>query len=199
VIGRSYGFWRRHFPKLQQTFPEQLGHESAESFYQAINKVQPNLIRVEADEVTYNLHIILRFELEQAMLNGDLKAADLPAAWNEKMQSLIGIVPPDDSDGCLQDIHWTGASFGYFPTYALGNLYAAQFLEAAFAQNPAIAEEYEAGETAGLINWLKENVHQHGRKFTPNELALQATGQPLSHEAFTRYIWKKFTNLYNLK
>ncbi len=199
VIGRSFGFWQRHFPKLQEIFPEPLGNETAENFYQAINKVQPNLIRVEADEVTYNLHIILRFELEQAMLKGDLKAADLPAAWNEKMQSLIGITPPDDTDGCLQDIHWTGASFGYFPTYALGNLYAAQFLEAALAQSPAIGEAFDQGETTGLIDWLKENVHQHGRKYTPNELVQRATGQPLSHEAFTRYIWKKFSALYDLK
>jgi carboxypeptidase Taq len=199
VIGRSYGFWQRQFPKLQEMFPEQLGSETVKSFYQAINKVQPNLIRVEADEVTYNLHIILRFELEQAMLNGDLKAADLPGAWNEKMKSLIGIVPPNDSDGCLQDIHWTGASFGYFPTYALGNLYAAQFLEAAVAQDASIGTDLEEGKTAGLINWLKENVHQHGQKFTPNELVVRATGEPLNFEPFTRYIWKKFSAIYDLK
>jgi carboxypeptidase Taq len=198
VVGRSYGFWQRHFPKLQQIFPEQLGVETAESFHRAINKVQPSLIRVEADEVTYNLHIILRFELEQAMLSGDLKAADLPAAWNEKMQALIGIVPPTDSDGCLQDIHWTSPSFGYFPTYALGNLYAAQFFEAAQEQNPAIEKEFEDGRVEGLVNWLVENVHQHGSKYTPHELVVRATGRPLSHEAFTRYIWNKFSDLYGL-
>jgi carboxypeptidase Taq len=199
VIGRSLGFWQRHFPRLQETFPEQLGDETADAFHKAVNKVQPSLIRVEADEVTYNLHIMLRFELEQAMLNGDLKAADLPAAWNDKMQELIGVVPPNNSDGCLQDIHWSSPSFGYFPTYALGNLYAAQFFEAALEQNPSIKEEYENGRVDGLMNWLGENVHQHGRKYTPDELILRATGKPLTHEAFTRYIWDKFSNLYDLE
>jgi carboxypeptidase Taq len=198
IIGRNKGFWQRHFPKFQEIFPEQLGRETAESFHKAINKVQPSLIRVEADEVTYNLHIILRFELEQAMLSGDLKAADLPAAWNDKMQKLIGVVPPTDSDGCLQDIHWSSPSFGYFPTYALGNLYAAQFFEAAVEQNPGIKDEFEEGQIEGLMNWLVENVHQHGSKYTPNELIVRATGRPLDHEAFSRYMWEKFSSLYNL-
>lgn len=199
VVGRSYGFWRRHFSKLQEIFPEQLGHETAESFHRAINKVQPSLIRVEADEVTYNLHIILRFELEQALLSGDLKAADLPTAWNDKMQELIGIVPPNDSDGCLQDIHWSSPSFGYFPTYALGNLYAAQFFEAAVNQKPEIGEAFADGRVEGLVNWLVENIHQHGSKYTPHELVVRATGRPLSHEAFTQYIWNKFSDLYDLQ
>jgi carboxypeptidase Taq len=198
VVGRSFGFWQRHFPKLQEMFPQQLGGETAESFHRAINKVQPSLIRVEADEVTYNLHIILRFELEQAMLNGSLKAAELPTAWNDKMLELVGIVPPNDSDGCLQDIHWTTPSFGYFPTYALGNLYAAQFFEAALEQNPGMRNEFEDGRVEGLINWLGENIHQHGSKYTPNELVLRATGKPLGHEAFSRYIWNKFSALYGL-
>lgn len=198
VIGRSLGFWQRHFPRLQETFPEQLGGETADTFHKAVNKIQPSLIRVEADEVTYNLHIMLRFELEQAMLNGDLKAADLPTAWNDKMQELIGVVPHNDSDGCLQDIHWSSPSFGYFPTYALGNLYAAQFFEAAVEQNPSIKSEYEDGQVDGLLNWLRENIHQHGRKYTSSELVLRATGKPLTHEAFTRYVWDKFSKLYNL-
>jgi carboxypeptidase Taq len=198
IVGRSRGFWQRHFPPLQQLFPEQLHSHTAEEFYRAINKVQPSFIRVEADELTYNFHIILRFELEQAMLNGDLAAADLPTAWNDKMQELLGIVPPTESLGCLQDVHWTRPGFGYFPTYALGNLYAAQLYETAVTQNPTIAADMAQGETASLLYWLRENIHQHGRKFPPGELIRRATGQPLNHEPFIRYLTAKFSDLYSL-
>jgi carboxypeptidase Taq len=198
IVGRSRGFWQRHFPQLQQLFPDQLHAHTAEDFYCAINKVQPSYIRVEADELTYNFHIILRFELEQAMLNGDLAPAGLPTAWNDKMQELLGIVPPTDTLGCLQDVHWTRPGFGYFPTYALGNLYAAQLYESAVTQNPAIAANMAQGETVSLVDWLRENVHQYGRKFPPGELILHATGQPLSHQPFIRYITAKFTDLYDL-
>ncbi len=198
IVGRSRGFWQAHFPTLQGYFPEALGEHTAEDFYQAINKTQPSLIRVEADELTYNFHIILRFELEQAMLNGDLAVADLPTAWNDKMQSLIGITPPNDKEGCLQDVHWSRPGFGYFPTYALGNLYGAQFYETAVRQNPGIAEELEQGKTTALLAWLRENIHQHGKKFTPGELVQQVTGQPLSHDAFMRYARAKFGELYGL-
>lgn len=198
IVGRSLGFWQAHYPKLQQTFPDQLGNVTLEDFYRAINKVQASYIRVEADELTYNFHIILRFELEQAMLNGDLKAADLPSAWNDKMQDLLGITPPDDTQGCLQDVHWTRPGFGYFPTYALGNLYAAQLFETAVAQNPAIATEMAVGQTDGLIQWLRQNIHQHGRKYPPAELIQRATGSPLSHEPFERYITQKFSDIYSL-
>lgn len=198
LIGRSRGFWQAHFSALQALFPEALDGATAEEFYRAVNKTQPSYIRVEADELTYNFHIILRFELEQAMLNGDLAAADLPTAWNDKMQSLLGIVPPDDSQGCLQDVHWSRPGFGYFPTYALGNLYGAQFFEAAKAGSPAIGEELERGETAALLAWLRENIHRHGKKFTPGELVRRVTGQPLSHAAFMRYANTKFGDLYGL-
>ncbi|MCP5098404.1 MAG: carboxypeptidase M32, partial [Chloroflexi bacterium] len=164
VVGRSFGFWQAHYPKLQSMFPDQLNQYTVNDYYRAINKVQPSYIRVEADEMTYNFHIILRFELEQAMLNGDLAAADLPTAWNDKMNELLGIVPPTDTEGCLQDVHWTRPGFGYFPTYALGNLYAAQLYEAATAQNPMIVSEMDAGKTDALVAWLRENIHQHGRK-----------------------------------
>lgn len=198
IVGRSRGFWQAHFPTLQSYFPEALGDNTAEDFYQAINKTQPSLIRVEADELTYNFHIILRFELEQAMLNGELAVADLPVAWNDKMQSLIGITPPNDAEGCLQDVHWSRPGFGYFPTYALGNLYGTQFYETAVAHNPAIAGELAAGKTDALLAWLRENIHQHGKKFTPGELVQRVTGQPLSHEAFMRYARAKFGELYQL-
>ena len=198
IVGRSRGFWQAHFPTLQGYFPEALGSSTAEDFYRAINKAQPSFIRVEADELTYNFHIILRFELEQAMLNGDLVAADLPAAWNDKMRELLGIIPPSDKEGCLQDVHWSRPGFGYFPTYALGNLYGAQFFETAVEQNPAIVEELTQGKTTALLAWLRENIHQHGKKFTPGELVQRVTGKPLSHEAFMRYAWAKFGNLYEL-
>jgi carboxypeptidase Taq len=198
VVGRSLGFWQAHYPRLQQLFPNQLGSHDVMAFYRAINKVQPSFIRVEADELTYNFHIILRFELEQALLNGDLAVADLPTAWNDKMQALLGVVPPTDSEGCLQDVHWTRPGFGYFPTYALGNLYAAQFYETAVAQNPTIAEEMAQGKTTELVSWLGENIHQHGRKFTPAELVQQATGSPLTHKPFMRYVTQKFSEIYEL-
>ena len=198
LVGRSLGFWQAHYPKLQSLFPEQLNQHTVEDFYRAINKVQPSFIRVEADELTYNFHIILRFELEQAMLNGDLAAKDLPEAWNAKMDELLGVVPPTDSQGCLQDVHWTRPGFGYFPTYALGNLYGAQFFETAVAQTPAILDELNQGQTTHLLAWLRENIHQHGRKFTPGELVQRVTGQPLSHAAFMRYATNKFSDLYNL-
>lgn len=197
VVGRSRGFWQAHFPKLQALFPDQLGGYTAEDFYRAVNKVQPSYIRVEADELTYNFHIILRFELEQAMLNGQLLAKDLPSAWNAHMDSVLGIVPPTDAQGCLQDVHWTRPGFGYFPTYALGNLYAAQFYETAVAQNSSIASEMAKGQTGSLLNWLRENIHQHGRKFTPGELVRNITGQPLTFAPFMRYATTKFTDLYN--
>ena len=198
-VGRSRSFWNAHFPRLQETFPTQLRDVTAEDFYLAINKVQPSFIRVEADELTYNLHIILRFELEQALLTGDLAVADLPTAWNDKMSELLGVTPPDDAHGVLQDIHWTRPSFGYFPTYALGNLYAAQFFEAAQQQSPAISAELEAGETTALLSWLRENIHQHGRKFKPGEIVERVTGKPLSHEAFVDYAAEKFGEIYGLQ
>lgn len=197
-VGRSRSFWKAHFPRLQETFPAQLQDVTVEDFYLAINKVQPSFIRVEADELTYNLHIILRFELEQELLNGDLAVADLPAAWNAKMESLLGVTPPTDREGVLQDIHWTRPSFGYFPTYALGNLYAAQFFAAAQEQAPAISAELEAGKVSSLLSWLRENIHQHGRKFQPAELVKRATGKPLSHQPFVDYVTAKFSEIYDL-
>lgn len=198
LVGRSLGFWQAHYPKLQSLFPEQLGGHSLQEFYRAINKVQPSFIRVEADELTYNFHIILRFELEQAMLNGELAVKDLPAAWNAKMEELLGVTPPTDSEGCLQDVHWTRPGFGYFPTYALGNLYGAQIWETAVAHSPAILDELAQGKTETLLAWLGENIHQHGRKFTPGELIQRIAGGPLSHEPFIRYATAKFSDIYNL-
>jgi len=198
IVGRSYGFWKAHYSRLRATFPDQLNSCTVDDFYRAVNKVQPSLIRVEADELTYNFHIILRFELEQALLDGDLQVANLPAAWGDKMKDLLGVTPPNDTVGCLQDVHWTSPGFGYFPTYALGNLYAAQFYEAALIQDPAIGRELEEGRSEGLLAWLRENIHRHGRKFTPVELVQRVTGKPLSHKPFLRYVTDKFSRIYEL-
>jgi carboxypeptidase Taq len=176
----------------------QLADIDAEQFYRAVNKVQPSLIRVEADELTYNMHIILRFELEQALINRTLSVNDIPHAWNEKMKKFLGVVPSDNRQGCLQDIHWTLVGFGYFPTYALGNLYAAQIFEAACENDPEILRELEEGQTRRLLEWLRLNIHQHGRKFTAEEIIKQATGQPLNHKAFVRYVTAKFAKVYDL-
>ena len=198
-VGRSLEFWRAHYGELQAHFPEALDDVGLLDFHRAINKVQASTIRVEADELTYNLHIILRFRIERALISGDLAVADLPTAWNDTMHELLGITPPDDREGVLQDIHWTGPSFGYFPTYALGNLYAAQLMEAAREQSPAVGEDLSRGSTAALLTWLRENVHRPGRVLQPAELCVRATGRPLDVGAFERYVREKFERIYELR
>ena len=197
MIGRSLGFWQKNFDALKSYFPEQLKDIDAMAFYRAINKVSPSFIRVEADELSYNLHILLRFELEQDMLNGKLHAKDLPNAWNEKMLKYLGIKVDKDSNGCLQDVHWTRAGFGYFPTYTLGNLYAAQFMEAAISQKREIHEDLRQGDNQSLLNWLRINIHSHGKKYTPKELSLKVTGKKLGHEPFMKYVRKKYSLIYH--
>jgi carboxypeptidase Taq len=198
VVGRSRPFWQHFYPRLQQTFPSQLADTSLDTFYGAINRVHPSLIRVEADEVTYNLHIMLRFELELALLEGSLSVADAPAAWNEKMQEYLGITPPSDTLGILQDVHWSGGMLGYFPTYTLGNILSVALYEAAVAAQPTIPEELGRGEFGSLRGWLTEQVYRHGRKFEPNELVQQATGASLQSTSYLRYLNEKFGQLYGL-
>ena len=166
--------------------------------YFAVNAVRPSLIRVEADEVTYNLHIIIRFELEQAMIAGDLVAADLPTAWNEKYQHYLGITPPDDADGVMQDIHWSAGLIGYFPTYSLGNLYAAQFFAAATAELEEVDGMVEQGHFEPLQEWMGHHIHHHGQCFSAAELVEQATGKPLSHQPLMDYLTNKLHPLYGL-
>jgi len=197
-VGRSLGYWQKHYATLQAHFPAQLGQVSLTQFHCAINKVQPSLIRVEADELTYNMHIILRFELEQALVRGDLQVQDLPQAWRDGMQALLGITPPDDAQGVLQDVHWSQAAFGYFPTYTLGNLYAAMFMASARQQDAHIAAELERGEVTRLLAWLRHHIHQHGSRFDAPELCRRATGQELTAEPFVRYVHAKFGALYGL-
>ena len=192
VIGRSRPFWTYFYPQVQAAFPDALGDVSLETFYRIVNRVQPSLIRIGADEVTYNLHIMLRFELETGLLDGSLRVADLPTLWNERMDAYLGITPPNDADGVLQDVHWSQALIGYFPTYTLGNLMAAEFFEAAQRQFPALWDDIAAGDFSRLLGWLRSNIHVHGRKFSANELLQRATGGELDAGPFMRYLTNKF-------
>ncbi|MDE3089555.1 MAG: carboxypeptidase M32 [Chloroflexota bacterium] len=198
VVGRSRGFWKYWFPRLREVFPSQLADQDAESFYRAVNKSMPSLIRVEADEVTYTLHILLRFELENDLVERKLKVADLPEAWNAKMKEYLGIVPPDDARGVLQDIHWSIGSVGYFATYSLGTIFSLQLYDRAVKDVPAIPTQIEHGEYGELLKWLRTNLHQHGRKFTLDELARKITGEPLQTRSYLRYLKNKYGEIYGL-
>jgi carboxypeptidase Taq len=199
IVGCSRGFWRFFYPKLQAVFPDQLGDVPLETFYRAINRVERSLIRVAADEVTYNLHVLLRFAFELALLEGDLAVSDLPEAWRERFQADLGIAPPDDRDGVLQDVHWyAGPIGGAFQGYTLGNIMSAALFEAALEAHPEIPGQIEAGEFSTLHGWLKGNIYQHGCKFTANELIERVTGAPLSVEPYIRYLRGKYGELYNL-
>jgi len=197
-IGRSRPFVDRYFPTFQNTYPQSLGDVDAPTFYRGINRVEPSFIRVEADEVTYSLHIILRFRLELALLDGSLKAADVPGAWNAQFRKLFGIEPPDDAQGCLQDVHWAMGGLGYFPTYTLGNLYAAQFFETLKTALPHWESLVRTGEFAPLLGWLRTNIHRHGRVYTAGELCRRVTGQPLDSRYFLDYLNQKFGAVYGL-
>ena len=197
-VGRSRAFWVGFYRRLQEVFPGQLGSVNLETFYRAINKVQPSLIRVEADEATYNLHIMLRFELEIELMDGTLEVADLPEAWNGRFQEFLGMVPPDDAKGVLQDIHWSAGMFGYFPTYALGNLIAAQLWAKIKQDIPDLDRKIEKAQFADLLGWLRENVHRHGSKFEPVELLTTVTGSGLTAKPYLRYLREKFGDIYGL-
>ena len=197
-IGRSRPFWRCFYPMLQHTFPDQLSDVTVEDFYAAINRVKPSLIRVEADELTYNMHIMLRFEIEQDLIEGRTRVEDLPETWNEKMKSYLGIVPERDAEGVLQDVHWSMGAFGYFPTYTLGNLYSVQFCEQARREIPDFDAHIEAGHLVVLKQWLNQAIHRWGRTFTADQLAQRVTGRPLSSEPFLAYLETKYGELYKL-
>lgn len=200
LVGRSRGFWYHYYPKLQSVFPEQLGSVSKDTFNRAINKVERSLIRTNADEVTYNLHVMLRFDLELAMLEGNLEIRDLPNVWRERFEEDFGIVPPDDKDGVLQDVHWYfGLIGGSFQGYTLGNILGAQFYASAFKAHPEIpAEIKRQGKFSTLHNWLKENLYQHGSKYTAPEIIERATGSPLSIIPYMAYLRSKYGELYDL-
>ena len=198
LVGRSLPFWRHFYPSLQAAFPEALRGIDEVAFYRAVNKCHPSLIRVEADEVTYNTHIMIRFELENELLEGRLKVKDLPEAWNARFKSYLGVDVPNDREGVLQDIHWSSVAFAIFPGYSLGNLIGAQLMAKVRSEIPDLDEQFERGEFAPLLGWLRRNIHAQGRKFTPNELLERTTGKPLTAAPWIDYVQKKFQALYGL-
>jgi carboxypeptidase Taq len=198
LIGRSREFWEHFYPRLQAYFPAQLGQVDLETFYWGINKVETSLIRVEADEATYNLHVMLRLEIEIALMEGDLAVRDLPAAWNDRMREMLGIVPPDDARGVLQDVHWSSGMIGYFPTYALGNLVSAQLWECLREDLPDLPEQIRRGEFAALTGWMRAKIHRHGAKFEPQELVQRVTGSKIDPGPYLRYLNEKYGEIYGL-
>ena len=197
-VGRSESFWRWAAPRLRPHFGSAVDGIDARAAYESANRVAPGLIRVEADEATYNMHVMIRFELERSLLAGNLAVADLPEAWNEMYREFLGVEVPDDRRGCLQDIHWSMGALGYFPTYTLGNLYSAQFFEAACDAIPGLVEGFAEGQFAPLLAWLREQIHRHGRRSRPGQLCEQVTGRPLSAEPLMRHLEAKFRPLHGL-
>jgi carboxypeptidase Taq len=200
LVGRSRAAWQCFLPELQQTFPDQFRSVDLETFYRAINKVQPGLIRVEADELTYGLHVILRFELEQEMLSGALRLDELPEAWNARMKSYLGVDVPDMARGVLQDVHWSLGYVGYFPTYVIGSVVSAQIWDKALAAMPDLPAQFERGEFLALREWLRSNLHCHGRKFTPKETLAKVAGtDTVDVGPYVNYLTKKFSEIYGLQ
>lgn len=197
VVGRSKPFWKRYYKELQSFFPGQL-NVSAEDFYRAINVAEPSFIRIESDELTYNLHIIIRYEIEKMIFNEGLSVADLPKVWNEKYKEYLGIEPPDDRLGVLQDVHWAGGMFGYFPSYSLGNMYAAQFADTLERELPDFWNLVEQGDLLPIKEWLSERIYQYGKLRTPSELIESVTGKPLDPQYLVRYLTEKYTDIYKL-
>ena len=197
-VGRSRAFWHWAGPVARTIFGHAAERFTDEDFYRAVNTVRPNLIRVESDEATYNLHIMLRFDLERAMIRGDLAVNDLPGAWNDRIKSDLGLDVPDDARGCLQDVHWSMGSVGYFPTYTIGNLYSAQLWDAVVVAIPDLNQQIQRGEFTALLGWLRDNVHAHGRRFRAPELAARVTGHPLGSTSLLRYLDTKLRPLYDL-
>jgi carboxypeptidase Taq len=199
LIGQSKSFWFYYLPLLKKQFKGKISEVSLENFYKAINKVESSLIRVEADEVTYTLHVILRFELEKALIEGSLSVRDIPEAWNAKMKELLGIVPQTNSEGCLQDMHWSMGAFGYFPTYTLGNLYASHLFKSFAKIHPNWEKKIELGELQFIKEWLNKNIHLQGRRFSSKELLQQVTGEPFTAKAYINYLNKKYSEIYSLE
>lgn len=198
LVGRSLPFWEHFYPKLKKTFPSQLDGVSLKSFYKAINKVEPSFIRVNADEATYNLHIMLRLELEIGMVEGSIAIKDLPEIWNAKMQEYFGITPPNDAMGVLQDVHWSYGSIGYFSTYALGNLVSAQLWEKINKDIRDLDDQIRQGNFSELLGWLRTKVHVHGHKYDPQDLVQMVTGSKITPEPYVRYLTKKYSEIYGL-
>ena len=197
-VGRSWAFWKFAYPPLQKFFPEQFAAVSLDDFFKAINKVQPSLIRTEADEITYHLHVYIRYQLEKRLMDKSLAVKGIPAYWNEQYKNLLGVDVPDDKTGCLQDVHWSHGSIGYFPTYSLGSLYAAQFFAAAAREIKDLEQKIQTGDTSELLQWLRMHVHNKGRFFTSEELCMEVTGKTLDPDFFLNYLLDKYVSIYNL-
>ena len=198
LVGRSKAFWTYAYPVYQAYFSEHLANVSLDDFYKAINKVSPSLIRTESDEATYNLHIMLRFEIELDMLEGKISTKDLPEVWNEKMRDYLGVVPENDSTGVLQDVHWSGGMIGYFPSYAIGNLIASQWWHQLLKDQPNTMDEIASGNLANILAWLRENVHQHGSRYDAMDLVRRVTGEPLNPDYYMNYLTEKYSEIYEL-
>ncbi len=198
LVGRSRAFWEFFFPKFKKTFRKNAADMDAEKMYRAVNQVQPSFIRVEADEVTYSLHVMLRFEAENLLLENKLRVSELPSWWDEAMSSYLGITPPDFAQGVLQDVHWSMGLYGYFPTYSLGTFLSAQWFDQARKELGDLEAQFARGEFQPLLQWLTEKIYRHGRKFTLNELAVQITGEPLQTRSYLAYLKNKYAELYEL-
>jgi carboxypeptidase Taq len=197
-VGRSRGFWKYYFPILKGHFPEQFKDIDVEQFYKGINKVQPSFIRTEADELTYHFHVYIRYELEKKLIDGSLAAQDIPAYWNESYKKYLGVDVPGDKKGCLQDVHWSHGSFGYFPTYSLGSFYAAQFYRTAAQQVNGLDSEIQKGNSLPLLEWLRKNIHSKGRFYKSEELCAEVTGKGLDVSYFIDYLLDKYVSIYTL-
>jgi len=198
IVGRSRYFWEYFYPVLSKKFPTPFSKVSLNNFYKIVNDVKPSLIRTEADEVTYNLHIIMRFEIEKELLDGSIEVEDLPKIWNSKVKEYFGIDVPSDALGVLQDVHWSGGMIGYFPTYTLGNLYAAQFYQAAKKDIANLEEKFSKGEFSQFKQWLNQNIHIHGKLYSADELIKKVTGEKLTSKYFTDYIKDKYSRIYKI-
>jgi len=197
MVGRSEAFWSFYYEKFRQAYPA-FKKMSPGAFYRHVNAVKRSCIRTDADEVTYNLHVMLRYDVERALFDGKLKTHEIPSYWNELFEAYLGIPVPDDASGCLQDIHWPAGNFGYFPTYTLGNLYAAQLWHAARDQVPGLEDRIAAGDTGALLGWLRKSVHRHGKRYDADTLVKKATGSALNEDHFIRYIKEKYGRLYGI-
>ena len=195
-VGRSRAFWKYHYPLVREIFPEVFAGIQEELFFKAVNQVKPSLIRTESDELTYHFHVMIRYEIEKMLIKGDLKTSDIPECWNEQYNKYLGIQVPDDQRGCLQDVHWSHGSFGYFPTYSLGSFYAAQFFAGAKKSNPQLNDRMEKGDTGGLLHWLRQRIHATGRIFNSEELCKKATGETLNVQYFLDYLLDKYGKIY---
>lgn len=198
LVGRSKEFWSFFYPSAQMLFPEILGKVSMNDFYRGINKVEPSMVRVEADEATYNMHIMLRLEIEMGLMEGTMQVADLPEIWNSKMQDYLGITPKNDAEGVLQDVHWSGGMIGYFSTYALGNLASVQLWDKMVEENPNIPDEIAQGKFDTILGWMQEHIHQYGSKYEPQELMVKATGSKITPEPYIQYLKAKYGEIYDL-